>query len=219
MSGKPFNLDMTMMYAVHNAFRRDLERLARITARTDDDPRHILQTAVGWELFKAHLRVHHTSEDDTVWGVMEQVLAERPDDLALMGEMEAEHALIDPLLNAVDEALADRESGPERLGGLIDTLATKVAFHLKHEEEEGLALIDSALTEEQWQRFAEVHRDRIGPDVSRYLPWLLDSQHEEMVASVLSRIPEKARLAYEDEWRETFAQLDPWGVTESPANN
>jgi hypothetical protein len=30
---------MTMMFARHNALRRELERIARVTARTDDDPR------------------------------------------------------------------------------------------------------------------------------------------------------------------------------------
>src|SRR5207245_2409645 len=64
MRDKTFRLDMAMMYAVHNALRRELERIARITARPEDDPRHILRTAVGWELFKNYLRVHHVSEDD-----------------------------------------------------------------------------------------------------------------------------------------------------------
>ncbi|MTE21004.1 hemerythrin domain-containing protein [Streptomyces sp. TRM43335] len=218
-NGKPHKLDMTMMYAVHNAFRRDLEHLARTTARTDDDPRHILRTTLGWELFKTHLHVHHTSEDDTVWGVMEGLLVDRPDDLALMAAMEAEHAAIDPMITAIDEALADRESGPERLGGLVETLATKLGFHLKHEEDEGLALIDSALSEEQWMRFAEVHRERIGPTLPRYMPWLLDDQDRDMVAAVLSRVPEKARLAYEDEWRAAFAELDLWGSRKTPAGN
>jgi len=38
MTSGTFNLDMTMMLTVHNAFRRELERIAKITARTDDDP-------------------------------------------------------------------------------------------------------------------------------------------------------------------------------------
>jgi hypothetical protein len=56
MSGKTFRLDMTMMYAMHHALRRELERIARITARPDDDPRHVLATAAGWEMFKTYLR-------------------------------------------------------------------------------------------------------------------------------------------------------------------
>ncbi|GAA0852063.1 hypothetical protein GCM10009525_79400 [Streptosporangium amethystogenes subsp. fukuiense] len=33
----------------------ELERIARITARTDDDPRRVLRTAAGWELFNKNL--------------------------------------------------------------------------------------------------------------------------------------------------------------------
>ncbi|WP_217370670.1 hypothetical protein [Nonomuraea antri] len=40
-------LDMTTMYAMHDALRREAEHLARVTARVDGDPRAILRTATG----------------------------------------------------------------------------------------------------------------------------------------------------------------------------
>jgi hypothetical protein len=46
-----FKHDMTMMYAMHDALRRDLEGVARITSRGGDDPRRVLGAATGWELF------------------------------------------------------------------------------------------------------------------------------------------------------------------------
>jgi iron-sulfur cluster repair protein YtfE (RIC family) len=116
MTAQDFKLDMTFMYVFHDALRRDLERIARFTARGSDDPGRVLRTAAGWEMFKKYLRIHHQAEDDAVWPVMYQVLADRPDDLALLDAMEAEHAVIDPLLDAVDAALDDRDGGPERLG-------------------------------------------------------------------------------------------------------
>jgi hemerythrin-like domain-containing protein len=210
MTGSTFQLDMTMMFTVHDAFRRELERIARISASTDDDPRRILRAAIGWRMFKTYLRIHHTTEDETVWGVMERELADRPSDLALLAAMEAEHAAIDPLLNAVDTALADRDHGPERLGGLVDELATNLNAHLKHEEAEGLSLIDSTLTARQWQHFAEVHLGRVGSDVATYLPWLLDSVSQERTETVLSRLPEHGRVAYRDTWRAAYAELDLW---------
>ena len=57
-------------------------------------------------------------------------LADRPDDLALLDALEAEHATIDPLLAAIDSALADRDSGPARLGELADALTTALRGHL-----------------------------------------------------------------------------------------
>jgi hypothetical protein len=201
---------MGMMFAFHDALRRELGRIGRISARADDDPRRVLRTAVGWQMFKDYLRVHHTSEDDAVWGVLLPVLADRPGDIALLDAMEAEHAAIDPLLNAIDAAIVDLDDGPERVGGLVDELNTKLTAHLRHEESEGLALIDSALTEQQWQHFADVHRDRIGSDAPRYLPWLLDSATEEGIATALARLPEFGRVAYRDSWLAAYQAHDIW---------
>jgi hypothetical protein len=54
----PFKNDMTMMYAMHDALRRDLERIARVTARPNDDPGHVLRTAAGWQVFTSYLHAH-----------------------------------------------------------------------------------------------------------------------------------------------------------------
>lgn len=209
MTGRTFSLDMTMMLTIHDAFRRELERIAKVTARPDDDPRHILSAAVGWRLFKTYLTIHHTTEDETVWGLIEQKLADKPD-LALLAAMEAEHAAIDPLLHGIDEALADRDHGHERLGGLVDELATSLRAHLKHEEAEGLELIDANLNQEQWAHFAAVHLKRVGDDVGTYLPWLLDSASEDWIEKVLSRLPAHGRVSYEGTWKAAYAQLDLW---------
>ena len=148
-----FKNDMTMMYAIHDALRRDLDHIARVTARLNDDPKHILRTALGWEMFKAYLELHHTAEDDMLWPPMRQALAGDSAGATLLDAMEAEHSAIDPLLVSIDAALADRESGPQRLGELTDTLAIALRRHLDHEESEGLALIDSTVSEEHWRAF------------------------------------------------------------------
>ena len=44
--------------------------------------------------------------------------------------MQDEHARIDPLLAAVDGALADRDGGHRRLGGTVDALAGGLYGHL-----------------------------------------------------------------------------------------
>ena len=210
MGDKAFRLDMTMMYAMHDALRRELVRIARVTATRDPDPAHVLGAAVGWEMFRSYLLVHHTSEDDALWPVMSQELAGRPADLALIDAMETEHAGIDPLLNAIDAALADRASGPERFGDLTDGLVSALTSHLKHEEKEALPLINATLTQQQWQYFSEIHRNRIGGDVPRYFPWLLDNASEEDAAAVLGLLPESIRDTYRDVWLPAYSRLDLW---------
>ena len=218
MDGKAFGLDMTMMYAMHDALRRELVRIARVTANRHQDPQQVLDTAVGWEMFKSYLRVHHTSEDDALWPVMLRELASRPDDLALVHAMETEHAAIDPLLNAIDAAITDRGSGVERLGDLTDGLVTALTGHLKHEEKEALPLINATLTQQQWQHFSEVHRNRIGGDVPRYFPWLLENARNENAAAVLSRLPENIRDIYREDWQPAYSRLDLWSVRTGPAS-
>jgi len=203
-------LDMTLMFAMHDALRRELEFIAKTAARTDDDPRQILATAVGWEMFKKALHIHHSAEDEAIWPVMRGALTDRPGDLALLDAMEAEHAAIDPLLDAIDAALADRESGPEHLAALTDSLADGLRGHLTHEEDAALPLIDATMTLEQWVYYGQVHSTRTGPEAPRLIPWLLDGANDEVIALMLTVLPEPVRAAYQNEWQPAYAALDRW---------
>ncbi|MDF5753630.1 hemerythrin domain-containing protein [Spongiactinospora sp. TRM90649] len=205
-----FKLDMSMMFVMHDALRRELERIARVTAPGGDDPRTIFRTAVGWELFKSYLHAHHRAEDETLWPVMAGLLEGRPGDLALLDAMEAEHARIDPLLDSIDAALADHESGPARLGELADTLHAELTGHLAHEETEALPLIDDVFDEQKWSRLGARQRERIGGDVPRYLPWLLDDLEPERVAAILGGMPAEIRTAYDKEWSVAYGRLILW---------
>ena len=130
-----------------------------------------------------------------------QALADEPNGLALLDAMEAEHAVIDPMLAAIDTALADRDSGPQRLGELTDALALALRGHLRHEEVDGLPLIDATITEEQWAAFGVGSGQRIAGDLHRYFPWMLDGATPEVTTAVLGRLPPPVQQAYRDEWQ------------------
>ena len=205
-----FKNDMTWMYVMHDALRRELECIARVTARPDDDPKQVLRTAAGWEMFKSYLRIHHTAEDDMLWPPMRQALADNSDGLALLDAMEAEHAAIDPLLAAIDTAVADPDTGPQRLGDLTDALATALRGHLKHEEDEGLALIDATLAPEQWQALGVETGTSLGDDVQRYMPWVLEDAPPEVTARLLGQFPAPLLAAHRDQWQPAYAKLTVW---------
>src|SRR6266581_3445673 len=60
------HLDLTLMVAFHDAFRRDLAHLASATSRHRaqlDEPDRRTAVLAGWELFKTELHLHHTAED------------------------------------------------------------------------------------------------------------------------------------------------------------
>lgn len=205
-----FRLDMTMMFAVHDALRRDAARLAAVAARPSDDPNRVQRMAAGWTMFKSYLHVHHSSEDATIWPVMREALADRPDDIALLDAMEAEHAVLGPLLDGIDAALRNSEHSDDRLAELVDVLVTSLAQHLAHEERDVLALIDATMSPEQWQAFSEDHKNRIGSDASRYLPWVLDGADPARVEAILGRMPEHLQRAYADSWAKEYQQLSRW---------
>ncbi|MFD6231790.1 hemerythrin domain-containing protein [Streptomyces sp. NPDC060232] len=203
------DIDLTTMYAMHDALRRELARLDRITIGTDRDPRH-LPTTAGWTLFKRALHAHHTAEDEALWPALRRRLARRPQDLALLEAMEAEHAAIDPLIEAIDAALADPEVDQLRLGVLTDALTTGLAGHLEHEEDAAVPLIRRALTAEQQGHFGRVHAQLIGLDAPLLLPWLLDGADEPTAQKLLAPLPASVRAAYTAEWAPAYADLDRW---------
>jgi hypothetical protein len=209
-----YKLDMSMMFAMHDALRRELVQVARIAALRDDDPGKLLRAALGWELFKKFLLVHHTTEDDVLWPALRESVAGHPDRLALADALEAEHAVIGPLLTAIDAAAADPDYGYQRLGDITDELAGQLTAHLTHEETDGLALIDASLTPKQWQQFAKAHSDRLTGDAPTYMPWLLNGASPQTLDNIMSKFPPPLLTAYREQWAPRYAALTIWPAAE-----
>jgi len=220
-----YKLDMSVMLAIHDALRRDLARVGKIAAVTGDDPARMLQAVLGWELFKKFLVVHHQAEDDVLWPVLREAVAARPDQVALADALEQEHAVIEPLLAAIDAAAigtgpigtaatdtggAGLGHGHERFADIVDELVSKLTAHLAHEEADGLALIDASLTPQQWQRFAAVHGQRLTPDAALYMPWLLSDTPPGSLEQVLAKFPPKFATAFREQWAPAYAARDAW---------
>lgn len=211
-----YQLDMSMMFAMHDALRRELVQVGRIAGLRDDHPGQLLRAALGWELFKKFLLVHHQSEDDTLWPTLRTNVAGQPDRVALADALEAEHAVIEPLLTAIDAAASDPDYGYQRLGDIVDELTTKLSAHLAHEETDGLPLIDASLTVQEWQRFAQVHTERIRGDAPMYMPWLLNGASPQMLDAILGKFPPPLLTAFREEWGPRYAGLDIWNAAAKP---
>jgi hypothetical protein len=207
-------LDRSTMLAIHAALRRDLEQVARIAGRRDGTDVTRLRAALGWQQFKKFLVVHHQVEDDALWPSLRVAVAGRPDQLALVDALEQEHAVIDPLLQAIDAAAepgdGTRSSGDVSFGDIIDELVAKLGGHLAHEESDGLDLIDASLSLEDWQRFGRVHGERLIADAPTYMPWLLDGAGPQAVAAFLGNVPPPLAAAYRGQWASDYAALRLW---------
>jgi hypothetical protein len=214
-----YKLDMSMMFAMHDALRRELVQVGRIAGQRGDDPGRRLRAALGWELFKKFLLVHHQTEDDALWPELRSAVAGRPERVALVDALETEHGAIEPLLTAIDAAAADPDYGYQRLGDIVDELVTTLTAHLVHEESDGLALIDASLTEQDWQHFARVHGERLRGDAPLYLPWLLNDASPQTLGAVVSKFPPPLLAAYREEWGPTYASMNIWtpaGIARHP---
>jgi Hemerythrin HHE cation binding domain len=207
-----YKLDVSMMFAMHDALRRELVQVARIASRTDDNPGQLLRAALVWELFKKFLLVHHQSEDDTLWPALRTNAVGQPGRLALADALEAEHAVIEPLLTAIDAAAADPDYGYQRFGDIVDELISKLTAHLVHEENDGLPLIDASLSPQEWQHFAQVHAERVGADAPTYMPWLLNGASPQTLDAILGKFPPPLLTAFREQWGPKYAALDIWNA-------
>jgi len=180
-------IDFTLMYATHDAFRRDLDRFAQALAvdRSTVD-------RAAWANFKRQLHVHHTVEDTALWPRLQRAVADRPRDLELVNQMEAEHARLDPVLAAVDEAVARRST---ELADRVRDLSSVLGEHMKHEEEAALPLIQEVLTAKDWGAFRSAMARRQGPSgAAAYVPWLVDGVKPADRRRYLGMFPAPVRL-------------------------
>src|SRR6266508_2578678 len=177
------HLDLTLMMAFHDAFRRDLSHLARAASRRPaelDEPARRTAVLAGWELFKTELHIHHTAEDADLWPRMRT-------------------------------HLADRAGGHRRLGDTVDALAGELHGHLTHEEHDALPLIDQSLTQAEWQAFGNDQRRRIGiRGGAQLFPWLLEEASPQQIQAVLGGLPPPLRVVYRRLWQPRYARHDHW---------
>jgi hypothetical protein len=198
-------VDFTLMYAAHDAFRRDLLCLtAAVEAGQTADP----AVRTGWATLKNQLRVHHTAEDTSLWPPLRQKVT-RPEDVAVLDAMEAEHARNDPLLSRVDTSLATTDGAglAENTGALAESLAA----HMQHEEDQALPLVEAHLGPGGWAAFRKATGKSQGlRGGAEFFPWMLDGAPADTSKRVLGMLPPPARLLYRAVWRPGYARTPRW---------
>lgn len=176
----PGPVDMTMMYVMHHAFRRDLATLAAAAAVTPaSDRRAWAALADRWALFSEALHLHHTGEDRGLWPRLLAVAT--PEEAEVLDAMEAEHAGIDPMLAACEAGFARlREQADEdarsTLAIRLATAREQLGEHLRHEETEAIEIIQRRLSNEEWH---ELEETEFKPEVSprlllKLVPWVAE---------------------------------------------
>lgn len=170
-------IDLAGMYLMHRAFRRDLNLFAAAAATfSASDRERWARISARFELFATVLHKHHHGEDIGLW----PLLAERGADRAVLDALEAEHAVIDPLLASVTAGLqaladgSDDETTRARLASTTAELRDALQAHLAHEESDGMTLVQQHLTPEDWTRLDEevFSKDYTAREIPAVIGWI-----------------------------------------------
>lgn len=200
-------VDFTLMYAAHDAFRRDLQYL---TAAVEAGQAAAPAVRTSWATFKNQLHVHHTAEDTWLWPPLRKRVT-RPDEAAVLDAMEAEHARIEPLLSQVDALIAASGSAgmPETAAALAQTLAA----HMRHEEDQALPLVEAHLGVRGWAAFRKaVGKSQGLSGGAEFFPWMLDGASAIASKQILGVLPPPARLLCRAVWRPRYARTPRWNA-------
>ncbi|WP_116452947.1 hemerythrin domain-containing protein [Blastococcus litoris] len=153
-------VDLTPMFLMHHAFRRDLGNFAGAVRGTPVADRATWQALdQRWQRFATILHHHHSGEDRFIWPELVAAVEKggSPEDLATLEAMEAEHGEIDPMLEACARGfatLAERADEAAHAALVADLTRTRerLGAHLGHEERDALALVQRFLTPADWAR-------------------------------------------------------------------
>jgi hypothetical protein len=200
-------VDFTFMYAAHDAFNRDLRRLAAAAGSG-----RIADPAVrtGWATFKKQLHIHHTAEDRWLWPALRDKVT-RPDEVSVLDAMEAEHLGLDPLLSRVDASLT--ATGLAGLADNASALASMLAAHMEHEEDHALPLVEARLGLAGWAAFGKAAGKSGGlKGAAELFPWMLDGATSDTSKRLLGMLPPPARLLYRTLWRPGYARTPRWSA-------
>ncbi|TQJ16595.1 hemerythrin-like domain-containing protein [Kribbella jejuensis] len=157
----PGPVDLTAMYVVHHAFRRDLANFKAAVIGTPVPDRVTWKAlAARWDRFRDILHKHHTGEDTGLWPLL--MAKADAEGRATLEAMEAEHTEIDPLLTSCTagfDRLATHADDDARdaLEVRIVALGEHLTRHLAHEERDALTLVQRYLVDDDWQRLEREH--------------------------------------------------------------
>ena len=194
--------DWTLMTAIHEALRRDLDQLLNATAS------HAPARA-RWSTFRRQLRFHLAAEHAAMWPRARAQLAGDPPGQALLDAMDDEQRLLGPLQVVIDDAFT-MNADPRRLRQLLARLRTRLTSHLAHEEADALPLISQFLSPGELGRITRAIRGgRSVRRVATTVPWALAGASPDIREQVLSQLPAPARLLCQTVWLPRYARTSP----------
>jgi hemerythrin-like domain-containing protein len=210
VAGGPPRGRFTIVYMIHEAFRRDLGRLSSALRAPGVDQARARQLGAHWEFVNEQLHHHHEVEDASLWPLVRPKLSDRNDELAVLSEMEAQHLVLLPLCGAIGEGFVNlaQQPGAEKggeLADLIDQLGSQLGTHLDDEEQRCFPVIDQALTFEEFESFGKATAKAVGMRGSaKFFPWIFDDADPVECKAVMSMPPPPVRVLCRYMWEPRY---------------
>jgi len=201
-------VDMFMMYLMHHAFRRDLAAFAAVVPRTPVEASATWRAlADRWALMAEALHHHHECEDTWLWPALLERAGDR--DRGTLEAMEAEHAGIDPLLEASAAGFAALAAGGDedlRAALAVRLVAARESLgrHLAHEEADAMRILQAHLTPGEWAEIeAQFSKGLTFGRIVRLVPWVLHEVPTHLLPDLFARTGTAHRVI----WRLTRRQF------------
>lgn len=200
-------VDLTSMYVMHHAFRRDLRNFrTTVPAVPVADTRRWIALRERWQFFATALHHHHSAEDAGLWPLLLARVANVCDleSVTVLRAMEAEHAWITPALDECSQgfarlAAAGTAADRCRLGHALGDAWDLLDGHLGHEECSAMPIVQRHLTDEDWKSLERKYfRPAYSPrEVWAVIPW----SQEGLPDDVGRRVRASGGLVVEVIWR------------------
>jgi iron-sulfur cluster repair protein YtfE (RIC family) len=200
----------TIVYLIHEAFRRDLARLSSAVRTPGASPARAAELRNHWTFVEEQLHHHHQVEDDSLWPLVRPKLSGRPQELAVLQEMEAQHHTLEPITTSITTSFATYATAPDpergsALADEIDTLRDQLGSHLDDEETRCFPVVDDALNKEEFESFGKATAKAVGMKGSaKFFPWIFDGADPVERAAVLSMPPPPVRILSRYVWEPRY---------------
>jgi hypothetical protein len=211
-TGSPPRGRFTIVYLIHEAFRRDIGRLSSAVRAPGVSQRRASQLGAHWDFINEQLHHHHQVEDDSLWPLVRPKLSGSGDEVAVLAEMEAQHEALLPKCGEIGMGFASfaqnptGDNGAELADGL-DALAILLGSHLDDEEARCFPVIDKSLSVDEFESFGKATAKAIGMRGSaRFFPWIFDGADAVERNAVLSMPPPPIRLLSRYVWEPRYAR-------------
>ncbi len=210
--GRPPRGRFTIVYMIHEAFRRDLKRLSTALRSPGVDRFRARQLGAHWAFIEDQLHHHHEVEDASLWPLVRPKLAGQDEQLRVLAEMEAQHKELLPQCEAIGKGFAALAQQPSAeaagdLAGNIDALGIELGSHLEDEEQRCFPVIDQALTAEEFESFGKATAKAVGMRGSaKFFPWIFDTANPLERKAVLSMPPPPVRVLCQYVWEPRYTR-------------